>query len=69
MSDKNARKKPKYEKPILISLGDMATGSGACTTGSGDTVTCTAGGLAGIACTAGTAAQVGCSAGGRVVIA
>jgi hypothetical protein len=35
MSDQNAKGKPKYESPVLVPLGEMAIGSGACSTGSG----------------------------------
>jgi len=35
MSDQNAKGKSKYESPILVPLGEMAIGSGACSTGSG----------------------------------
>lgn len=62
MSKKDERTKPKYEAPILVPLGEMAKGSGACSAGSGDTGSCTAGGAALIACTAGGAAAT-CTAG------
>jgi hypothetical protein len=35
MSNQNAKGKPKYESPIIVPLGEMAIGSGACSTGSG----------------------------------
>jgi len=63
MSNQNVIEKPKYEPPIVVPLGEIARGSGACTTGSGDTDTCTAGGLALTACTAGTAALGACTGG------
>ncbi|MBF0502087.1 MAG: hypothetical protein HQM09_18250 [Candidatus Riflebacteria bacterium] len=66
MTDPNSRKKLKYESPILVPLGLLARGSGACTAGSGDTDTCTAGGLALTACTAGNSAHAGCTAGSLV---
>ena len=40
MSSKDAKGKPKYESPVFLPLGEMAKGSGACTTGSGYTGTC-----------------------------
>ncbi len=56
--------KPKYEPPIMIDLGSMAKGSGACTAGLSDTDTCTEGGAATNNCTAGLAAGGStCSAG------
>ena len=66
MSDQKAKGKSKYETPILVPLGEMARGSGACTPGSGDSGACTSGGLANIACTAGPF-NIGatCSAGGH----
>jgi hypothetical protein len=63
MPDHEKRAKPKYEAPIVVTLSDLATGSGACSAGSGDTDTCTAGGAAQTACTAGTAATNACTAG------
>jgi hypothetical protein len=63
MSDNEKRTKPKYEVPIIIPLGEMAKGSGACSGGYLDTDTCTAGPLAQTACTAGTVAHDGCTAG------
>jgi len=57
--------KPKYETPIIVTLGRRAQGTGACTAGSGDTETCTAGPLAQTACTDGlTNNGATCSAGG-----
>ncbi|MBP1731110.1 MAG: hypothetical protein H6Q55_1539 [Deltaproteobacteria bacterium] len=64
MSKKDERTKPKYEAPIVVPLGDLARGAGACTAGSGDTDTCTDGGLALTACTNGTAATAACTSGG-----
>jgi hypothetical protein len=64
MSKKDEKTKPKYEAPIVVPLGEMAKGSGACSAGSGDTDTCTAGYLAATACTAGPVAHAGCTAGG-----
>lgn len=50
MSDRNAKRKSKYESPILVPLGEMAKGSGVCSVGSSVTGapwdeigTCTAG--------------------------
>jgi hypothetical protein len=63
MSDQNKKTKPKYESPTVVPLGDLASGSGACTAGSGDSGACTAGGLAST-CTAGPIATVGCTTGG-----
>lgn len=34
MPDQKARKKSKYESPVLVPLGEMAKGSGVCTAGS-----------------------------------
>ncbi len=34
MSEQNDKGKSKYESPILVPLGEMAKGSGACTMGS-----------------------------------
>ena len=64
MPDSDERTKPKYESPILVPLGEIARGAGACTAGSGDTDTCTAGGLASTACTIGISATAGCTTGG-----
>jgi hypothetical protein len=65
MSTQNPEKKPKYETPTVIPLGELARAAGACTAGSGDTVDCTAGGLANNACTAGPINNgATCSAGG-----
>ena len=65
MSDNEKRTKPKYEAPIIVSLGGLAKGAGACTAGSGDTDICTAGALAQTACTAGvTNNGATCSDGG-----
>jgi hypothetical protein len=76
MSDQNARGKSKYESPILVPLGEMAKGSGVCTTGSSvvapacspgasdaAAVDCTAGVTATRDCTAGTSATRNCSQG------
>ena len=62
MSDSEKRTKPKYEAPIVVDLGELARGAGACSAGSGDTDTCTAGGAALTACTAGGSAAT-CTAG------
>ncbi|PKN38861.1 MAG: hypothetical protein CVU62_01280 [Deltaproteobacteria bacterium HGW-Deltaproteobacteria-2] len=65
MSKKDEGTKPKYEAPIVIPLGGLAKGAGACTAGSGDTDACTAGPLAQTACTAGvTNNGATCSDGG-----
>jgi len=65
MSDQNSMRKPKYETPPVVPLGELASASGACSAGSGDVTDCTAGALAKNACTAGPV-NVGatCSAGG-----
>ena len=76
MSDKNAEGKLKYESPILVPLGEMAKGSGACTTGSNvvapacnpgaadsAVIDCTAGSTATRDCTAGTNATRDCTGG------
>jgi len=67
---------PKYESPILSSLGEMAKGSGLCEAGTGvvapvcvpgaldsAVIDCTAGLTATRDCTAGTAALNNCSQG------
>jgi hypothetical protein len=76
MSDQNVKGKSKYESPILVRLGEMAKGSGACTVGSSvvapacspgaadaAVLDCTAGLTATRDCTAGTASLRACSAG------
>jgi hypothetical protein len=66
MSDQNATGKPKYESPIVVPLGEMAKGSGVCTTGSSVVApSCTAGAVdaAVIDCTAGSNATQDCTAG------
>ncbi len=68
--------KAKYESPIIVPLGEMARGSGACETGSSvipagcaagaadsAVIDCTAGVTATQDCTAGTAALNACSQG------
>jgi hypothetical protein len=70
MPDQNAKGKPKYESPILVPLGGLARGSGACTAGSGyvgackiDVIGTNPGGYAGD-CTSNGAAPIGnCTAG------
>ena len=65
MSKKDERTKPKYEAPIVVALGEMARGAGACTAGPSDVDACTAGGLAQTACTAGpTNNGATCTSGG-----
>ena len=75
MSKKNASKKPKYESPTVVPLGELAQGSGYCRAGSHpSTGDCTGGIMAlsyctdagvnaGTACTAGPAAPTDCTAG------
>jgi hypothetical protein len=76
MSDQNAKGKPKYESPVIVPLGEMAKGSGVCSTGSSvvtpscaaggadsAVIDCTAGPTAARACTAGNTAQTACTAG------
>jgi hypothetical protein len=77
MSDQNAKGKSKYESPILVPLGEMAKGSGVCSTGSsvaggvpwGDVTNCTVGACfasitPGITdCTGGGTASQDCTAG------
>ena len=77
MSEKDVKGKSKYESPVLVPLGEVAKGSGACTPGSAGTgAACTAGGAVGVnpinctagsnatdACTAGNTAKVACTAG------
>jgi len=68
--DKNIRGKSKYESPVLVPLGEMAKGSGACVAGVSDVVDCTAGTAALNNCTdAGVAALVACSAGNSAEVA
>lgn len=79
MSNNNVKMKSQYESPILVPLGEMAKGSGVCTTGSSvvpvlctagaadagavGASDCTAGSGATSACTAGNTAQTACTAG------
>ena len=65
MADQNFKKKPKYESPIIVSLGDLAHGIGYCEPGSNaDPGYCTAGNIAASACSAGGyALGAACSAG------
>ncbi len=67
MSDQNVKGKSKYEAPVLVPLGEIAKGSGACAPGSGGApVTCSAGTGVGVpdpACTAGADATTTCTAG------
>src|ERR1035437_11033477 len=66
MSEQNAEGKLKYESPILVPLGEMAKGSGACTTGSNVVApACNPGAAdsAVIDCTAGATAAQDCTAG------
>jgi hypothetical protein len=74
MSGQNAKGKSKYESPVLVPLGGMAKGTGACTTGSSyagvcvynpggnapytEPGNCTAGGLPNGYCSAGTTATI-----------
>lgn len=67
MSKQSVVSKSKYESPVLVPLGGMAKGSGACTTGSAVVpVACLPGAAdsAVIDCTAGAAATRDCTAGG-----
>lgn len=64
MSNNEKRTKPKYETPIVVNLGEMARGAGACSAGTADVVDCSAGTAALNACTAGVSAVNGCTAGG-----
>ena len=76
MSDQDVTRKPKYETPTAVALGELASGAGACVAGVSDVVDCTAGtaalnncsqGVAAlVACTAGNAARSACTAGGQV---
>jgi hypothetical protein len=50
------QKKPKYEAPVLISLGEVTTGSGYCSPGSGV-------GTAQSNCATGAGAQINCRTG------
>jgi hypothetical protein len=68
MSDQNVKGKSKYEAPVLVPLGEIAKGSGACAPGSGGApVTCAPGAgveVSPIDCTAGASASTTCTAGG-----
>lgn len=58
--------KPKYESPTVVSLGELAKGSGRaddCSAGLTAYRDCTAGTAALRACTAGTSALTACTAG------
>ena len=63
MSEKGEGKKPGYEAPVLVPLGDLAKGTGLCDAGSGDAgdPDCHSGGAA-AGCTSGILAT-GCTAG------
>ena len=64
MSELKAKRKPKYESPVVVPFGELARGTGYCAAGSGAIGDyCTAGTLAGTACTAGTGAVTACTAG------
>jgi hypothetical protein len=73
MSDKSVKGKSKYESPILVPLGEMAKGSGACGAGSsGLAEACSAGTgveVSPINCTAGVSATTACTAGGSALSA
>ena len=43
MAEKDEGKKPRYETPIVVPLGEVAKGSGECTVGSGVATACSAG--------------------------
>ena len=69
MSDNEKRTKPKYEAPIIVPLGELARGAGACDPGSSDVTTCTQfGGAALATCTNGASAAVTCTDTGAAVI-
>jgi|APFre7841882654_1041346.scaffolds.fasta_scaffold196622_2 hypothetical protein len=73
MSENKRTNKPRYESPVALPLGEMAKGSGDCSTGSVVTVglrcsdgnktsmECLEGGAAGVDCTEGGAAGVSCT--------
>ncbi|MCX5713302.1 MAG: hypothetical protein NT033_00485 [Candidatus Omnitrophica bacterium] len=68
MSDQDIKGKQKYESPILVPLGEMAKGSGACGGGSSVITACTAGSNVGTVydatgCTAGITPVDMCTAG------
>src|SRR5450759_536394 len=65
MSEQNAKGKLKYESPVLVPLGEMAKGSGACSTGSSVVAACAAGAAdsAPLDCSAGSTASRDCTAG------
>ena len=58
-------RKPAYEAPVVLALGELARGSGLCTDGSGDSEVCANGSLASVGfCETGSAGtQIFCSPG------
>ena len=66
MSDQNAKRKSKYESPVIVPLGEMAKGSGACAAGSsvaGLGTPGSGGPYGSTTCSAGTSPVDYCSAG------
>ncbi len=64
MSDKKARRKPKYKSPVVVPLGELSRGIGYCAAGShASPGYCSAGPGAATACTAGITATTACTAG------
>lgn len=66
MPEKDESKKPMYETPIVVPLGELAKGSGDCFSGASDTAFCTTGGLATTDCITGGANVVACTTGAAV---
>jgi hypothetical protein len=64
MSDNEKRTKPKYESPVLVPLGEMARGIGACGGGSSPDDSCGSGAAAPTSCGVGTIPGTTCGTGG-----
>jgi len=63
MSKKDERTKPKYEAPIVVALGGLAQGIGACADGSRPDDSCGSGTMAATSCGGGISAGTTCGAG------
>jgi hypothetical protein len=57
--------RPKYERPVLVDLGELARGQGACLSGSSDFGGCSGGSTANGQCYSGGMAHGGCGNGGQ----
>jgi hypothetical protein len=64
MADGEKRTNPKYETPIVVSLGELAKGIGACGGGSSPDDSCGSGATAPSSCGIGTFAGTTCGTGG-----